>query len=58
MGLGKFLVVEGIDIFEVTVQSEEKLCGYQVRGCNGFRRSVEKLAHLLDQRPLPHSQHS
>jgi hypothetical protein len=54
MGFGKFLVVEGIDIFKITVQGEEKLYRVGLGDTHDLGKSPRRIAHLLSPpfRPL------
>lgn len=52
MSFGELLVVESVDVLEVTVQSEEKLCWIWLGDTTGIDARSKNLAHLLDQLSL------
>jgi hypothetical protein len=48
MVFGKFLVVEGINVFKITIQGEEELCRGGLGDTHDLGKSPRRMAHLLD----------
>lgn len=54
VGFGKFLVVEGIDIFKITIQGEEELYMVGLGDTHDLGKNPRRIAHLLSPPFRPH----